>query len=421
MPDAGNDPPLSACGEARARALAVTLADAGVRTIYVTSYQRTQLTARPLAERLHLTPIQAATEGTLADQAKALASDIRAHHAGEVVLVVGHSNTVPAIVRALGGTAPEVLDDSEYATLFTVTLGSSGSASTIRASYGVADGACVAPAPLPSTDIYLAPLENRSGRLRIATPVNITARTGYDNQPSFSPDGKTIVYTSIREDGQADTYRYELAGRITTRLTTSPESEYSPTFEPGGGAIATVLVEPDSTQRLWEMDPDGTHPRLVIPGLKPVGYQAWLDDHTVALFVLGNPPRLEVADRRAGTSVPASSDIGRSLQRIPGTRHVSFLAHTPQDEWWITAWDGATRTSSRLVRALAGSQDVAWTPDGHMLMAQDGMVFSWRKGGTWQQVADLADAGLRHITRMAVSPGGEWVALVADDRPAPTR
>ncbi|NIQ58624.1 MAG: hypothetical protein GWN71_36280, partial [Gammaproteobacteria bacterium] len=56
----------------------------------------------------------------------------------------------------------------------------------------------------------------------------LTDRDGYDNQPSFTPAGDAILYTSIR-NGQADTYRIGLAGGEPTRVTHTPESEYSPT------------------------------------------------------------------------------------------------------------------------------------------------------------------------------------------------
>ena len=59
----------------------------------------------------------------------------------------------------------------------------------------------------PSTDIYLAPLSMQNGEPVIGAPVNITHRPGYDNQPSFTPDSRAILFTSTHEDGQSDIYR----------------------------------------------------------------------------------------------------------------------------------------------------------------------------------------------------------------------
>ena len=58
----------------------------------------------------------------------------------------------------------------------------------------------------------------------------------------------------------------------------------------------------------------------MLENVKPVGYHAWADDHTLALFVLGQPATLQLADTRTGTARTIASDIGRSIQRIPANR-----------------------------------------------------------------------------------------------------
>src|SRR5881394_3042302 len=102
----------------------------------------------------------------------------------------------------------------------------------------------------PSTDIFLAPLSIEDGRPVIGSPVNVTNRPGYDNQPSFTPDGHALLFTSIHDDGQSDIYRYDLATKEITRVTNTPESEYSATVMPGNQRFSVVRVEMDSTQRL---------------------------------------------------------------------------------------------------------------------------------------------------------------------------
>jgi len=104
---------LSAAGKARAQALAAMLKDAGVTAIYTTEFIRTKDTAAPLAQALKVT----AEVIPARDQATLIAK-IKAHTSG-AVLVVGHSNTVPAIIKALGGM-DVTLADSEYDSLFFV-------------------------------------------------------------------------------------------------------------------------------------------------------------------------------------------------------------------------------------------------------------------------------------------------------------
>jgi len=269
----------------------------------------------------------------------------------------------------------------------------------------------------PSTDIYLADLRVRGGRISIGTPVNITARQGYDNQPFFLPDGRSFFYTSVREDAQSDIYRYDLRRRTTTRVTATPESEYSGTPLPGGRGFSVVRVEADSTQRLWAFDLDGSHPRIVLQEIKPVGYHAWGDDHTLGLFVLGSPATLQLADTRSGSATVEARNIGRSIHKVPGRAAISFVQRDSAGPWWVKEVDLVTRQIRPLVRTRENVDLYAWTPGGILLMAQGSKVYQWdpRHSRELELVADLTAAGLTNITRLAVSPRGDRLALVATD------
>ena len=137
------DPPLSDAGSARARALVAVARDAGVNAIITTQFLRTKNTAEPTATALNVTP-EVVQAGPMPQHAKAVADQVR-KHAGGTVLVVGHSNTIPAIVGALGAPQPKDLCDSEYDQVFVVVLGDAGAPRLIRSRYGAAnadDPAC---------------------------------------------------------------------------------------------------------------------------------------------------------------------------------------------------------------------------------------------------------------------------------------
>ena len=277
-----------------------------------------------------------------------------------------------------------------------------------------------AAAPPPATDIYVADLRVLDGRVQVGTPVNVTARPGYDNQPCFLPDGRAFLYTSIREDSQADVYRYDLRTATSVRLTTTRESEYSPTPLPDGTGFSAVRVEADSTQRLWAFDADGRRPRLVLDSIKPVGYHAWGDAHTLALFVLGAPPTLQIADARAPErpGEVIARDIGRSLQRVPGRNAVAFLQRDSVAGAWIKEVDVHTRVVTPLVQALEGADFFTWTPDRILLMARGTKLYQWnpRRGGEWEEATDFGAAGLTNVSRLAVSSRGDRLAIVAVPR-----
>lgn len=271
----------------------------------------------------------------------------------------------------------------------------------------------------PGTDIWLADLTLRDGRVALGTPVNVTARAGYDNQPAFLPDGSGLLYTRIGTDAQADVWRYDFATRSARAIITTPESEYSPTPIPGGG-ISVVRVERDSTQRLWRFDADGTNPALLLERLKPVGYHAWTGERTLALFVLGSPNALVLATAGEERADTVARDIGRSPQSIPGRHAATFVQRVDSTESWLAEVNGETRAVRRLVRLPHGADFHAWTPGGLVLTSDGATLYQWdsHAAGPWVPVADLSALGLREVTRLAVSPGGDRLALVALD-PAP--
>jgi broad specificity phosphatase PhoE len=130
-----NDPPLAPAGERRAERLAQMFG--GVRGagriegIYVTDARRTQMTAAPLAARLGIRPSVLAASTS----AKGVASRVLHDQRGGRALIVGHSNTVPDIVKALSGADVAPIPDDEYDNVYIVTVPTFGDASVLRMKY----------------------------------------------------------------------------------------------------------------------------------------------------------------------------------------------------------------------------------------------------------------------------------------------
>lgn len=131
-----DDPELSAAGQRRVAELTRQLRDAdviaGIDAIYATPYKRTRGTAQPLAEALGL-PITSYDP----DDNEAVLEDILDKHKGEIILVVGHSNTLPGLIADLGASkrVPPIADD-EYDNLYLVSIPWFGKTKTIRLRYG---------------------------------------------------------------------------------------------------------------------------------------------------------------------------------------------------------------------------------------------------------------------------------------------
>lgn len=268
----------------------------------------------------------------------------------------------------------------------------------------------------PPSDIFLIEVKTKNKLLTFGQPKKITEYAGYNNQPFFMPDGRSVLYTSIRGK-QADIYRYELKTGATTQVTNTPESEYSPTLMPDGKNISVVRVEADGTQRLWRFPLFGGQPSLILDQVKPVGYHHWIDDHTLALFVLGGsgkPNNLQIADVNTGKAEIVAESPGRILRKVPNRIQFSFVHKISEQHWEIKAYDLRTRTIASLIATLPGVEDYAWLPDGKLLMAKDSKLFAVvpLTGAQWQEVANFSAAGVTRITRIAVTQNGNKIAIV---------
>lgn len=141
----GQDPPLSEAGKLRAEALARLLQSAGVKGIYTSQFQRTRQTAEPLAKRLGLTvspvalSVKPSNPREVSDESiRELTKKVEAH-AGEALLIVGHTNSVPEVIKMLGGDAVPKIDESKFDDLFVVTVYAGGRAKVVQLKYGSTD------------------------------------------------------------------------------------------------------------------------------------------------------------------------------------------------------------------------------------------------------------------------------------------
>ena len=132
-----SNPTLTAAGQARAQKLVRILGEASVTRIYATQYLRTQYTVQPLAARLGLQ-----VNLVDANSAPEVVRQINSDHAGGVVFVAGHNNTVPAIIAGLGGGNYPIIPESEYDNMFIVTVYRFRKAKVVKLKYG---------SPIPAT------------------------------------------------------------------------------------------------------------------------------------------------------------------------------------------------------------------------------------------------------------------------------
>ena len=132
LPPGSTDPPLNSDGQTRARALAHVAGSAEVSAIFTSTFTRTKQTAKPLADRLGLQP----QEVPQPEHPDVLAQQILSGQFGAVVLIAGHSDTVPKMINALGTAAEPAISEREFDNLFVVTVLRRGEAALVRLRYG---------------------------------------------------------------------------------------------------------------------------------------------------------------------------------------------------------------------------------------------------------------------------------------------
>lgn len=131
-----DDPSLSASGKRRVAELTRQLAEAdvvaGIDAIYATPFRRTQETVRPLADKLDL-PINTYD----AADTETVLGTILKEHKGKIILVAGHSNTVPLLIANLGASkSVPAIGEREYDNIYIISIPWFGKTKTIRLRYG---------------------------------------------------------------------------------------------------------------------------------------------------------------------------------------------------------------------------------------------------------------------------------------------
>lgn len=266
----------------------------------------------------------------------------------------------------------------------------------------------------PSTEVYLFDLSFNGESYSLANPKNISSNEGYDNQPHFLPDGNSLLYAGT-VDGQTDVFQYDLRNGEKTRLTQTPGSEYSPTPTPDGKGFSCIVLEKDGTQLLSKYNWNSNQAEVLIPDLV-VGYHAWLSKRKVASFVLGDPNYLQwniIGSKRSGV---IQTKIGRSLHKVPGSSKLSFVDKSQGKNWRLRTWKKG-RKSKVICNTLNNVEDLSWTPAGDILMGKNTQLYQMLIGeeSARRLVADLSQYGLGGISRIAVSPKGNAIAIVLEE------
>ncbi|MEM6964382.1 MAG: hypothetical protein AAF573_06425 [Bacteroidota bacterium] len=274
-------------------------------------------------------------------------------------------------------------------------------------------------AQLPNTNIYLFKMEQLNDSLFLfKNPQLLTGfnSDGYNNQPTFISNNE--VYFSMGRadaDGQTDIIALDLTNQVKTQVTLSADREYSPTpmLEPFYFSCIRQEADGKNTQRLWFFPMDrSSNGRPVLSNQTNVGYHCWLKNELVALFIVGEPHKLALANTRDQSVKFLESDIGRCFQRMPNG-NLAFIDKSESASWKIKELDLNTLRSATIVTTPPQSEDFVVLPDNTFLMAKGSQIFKYKKGWdtAWLKIGDFTNLGLKAITRLALSSDGKLAVV----------
>lgn len=263
---------------------------------------------------------------------------------------------------------------------------------------------------VPNTDVWLFKIEKNKTKLTLTSPKNISNRTGYDNQPSFSSDAKKIYYVSIREDNQADFYYYDLKNEKTFQLTKTKESEYSPTLSANGKFLNSVVVESDSAQRIHFINPiTGVSEKKY--DVDSVGYFTFLNSDTVLYYKLTSPHSLRYFVKSTNEDKWLANDPIRAFKTI--NRH-SFI-YGIKDSIKVTyyLYDFILHKGEKYTEYNSLSEDAIWHQQFGLIKSEGNKLLKYdEQKKEWDLLFDLSAFGIKKITRFNFDQKNNYLVIV---------
>ena len=271
----------------------------------------------------------------------------------------------------------------------------------------------VSVAQLPESDIYLFEIKKTGNTVIVKKGENITNRPGYDNQPAFNPDGKSLLYVSIKEDKQSDIYSYSLGSKKVKQLTATPVSEYSPIVTPDGKHYSAVVVEADSTQRVYKYDLQGKTGTSLVMEEDSVGYYYWLNKDSILYYKLTSPHSLHVYDIKNKKDAWIANEPTRAFRPV---KNFSFFYCTKEKTANVVRiYNTRLKRSEEYATTKSGVEDFIWDKTMGLIKSDGSKIMRYNdEFKTWVELGDFSAFGINKITRFAFSANGKWLAVVSN-------
>lgn len=263
----------------------------------------------------------------------------------------------------------------------------------------------------PNTDVWLFNLAVKKGKAVVGKGQNITHREGYDNQPAWDAAGKNIYYVSVRADKQSDVYVYDVSKKKHLALTKTPESEYSPTPLPNSTQLACVVVEKDSTQRIWTYDAKTGVMQKPLLNEDSVGYFLPFNKDTILYYKLTEPHTLRAHALKTNKNVWICNAPIRGFKTVSSSAFIFGSKDSTHVSFYV--YDTHLQKAQWVCKYPSVSEDIVWHSVWGLLKSEGTLILQWDKTlQTWQTLFDLSSFGLKRITRFCFHPKDRYLVVV---------
>ena len=164
---------------------------------------------------------------------------------------------------------------------------------------------------------------------------------------------------------------------------------------------------------MWSISLSGEASELLLPNVEPVGYHTWISANSVAVFILGDSFTLHMAHIGDHPLELLADNIGRTLRKHPESGKILFVDKNTAP-WSIATISPDGGDQGIVMSLFPGVEDFEIDPKGHYWMGSGSRLYrSNEAGNRWELAAELSAYGINNITRLASSPDGAFLAIVA--------
>lgn len=267
-----------------------------------------------------------------------------------------------------------------------------------------------------NTEVYVFDITPAYSGLELLNARNVSNNEGYDNQPSFISN-ETLVFAG-NNNGQTDISEYNFSTQIKKWVNSETEgSEYSPQKFPSNSDLAAVRLDKDGKQRLYKYNSETGGSSELIENIEIAYFAFYNDEKILATVLSGTQMDLVMVDLKTKSTDTLFKNAGRSLQKIPNTNSMAYTLVNEDNNLDLYVLDMNSNDSFFICELPFDVQDYVWLNDSQVLCAMGSILYIYDTLGIpeWNKVASLEEYGVKNISRMAISPNGKKLALVADE------